>query len=296
MTPDEALDHVRDRDNECRWTYELLNAVLGSRTAHPSHADPTRISTTVLTNKCLRRLCFERFYEHTVDPDDLWAAFRGTQFHAQLEQHAGPGTYAEARFYVDDLATKIPAVGVALPDDDRSLSGSPDLVSVPKGILYDYKRTKEVPKYRSSPWDDHVEQLNVNRWLVDNADHVTTNGAHDYDLSADRPDINAMFRPVDWQALVIVYVDDNGPMPLTCTESVPWNETHGGRRRRTARVPAIWPDEKVEALIARRYVAARRALNEHLAPMPTGWEHQSHALCVRCPMRRYCAAYEKEGR
>jgi len=309
MTIPEALEHTRDRTNRCQWTYELLAAMFSAQSAHPSHADGSRISTTVLTNKCLRQLVFERQQDFVRPLDNLWAMFRGTQFHAQLEAFAHPESYGEARFYVDDLGVQLPAVKAALPAIDRSFSGSPDLVDPGVGILYDYKRTKEVPRY-DMVWGDHIAQLNINRWLVDNADRVAlkdptalgvasigAGGLLSYDDETEtatwdmrHPDVRARFVPVDWQELVIVYVDDKGPKPITVRESVSVPAKKGGYKR--AKVPVIWDDDTVTAFIAEKYVKARRALRAGIAPIPKGWEHQSHTLCGYCPMRHMCAETE----
>lgn len=305
MTIQEALAHVEHGQNRCQWTYELLAAMLDAQTQHPSAQDGTRISTTVLTKKCLRQLVFERQVDHAVDPAMLYAMFRGTLFHAQLEGWAHWENYAEARFYVADLGVQIPAVMDALPTENRSFSGSPDLVDPQRGVLYDYKRTKEVPRF-GRVWPDHGAQLNINRWLVDNADTVEVaaveglepdalalNGKAVYDL--DRDDVRAYFVPVDWQDLVIVYADDLGPSRLSFTKSIQVPKK-GSAGTKAARVPDIWSDEKVEAYIAEHYVTARRALLDGIAPIPEGWEYQSHALCVRCPQRRLCAENERAGR
>lgn len=317
MTIAEALEHTRERNNRCQWTYEILAAMFAAQTAHPSHADGSRISTTVLTNKCLRQLVFERQQEFVRPLENLWAMFRGTQFHAQLERFAHPDSYGEARFYVDDLGVQLPAVKAALPRKDRSFSGSPDLVDPNVGILYDYKRTKEVPRFEHV-WPDHVAQLNINRWLVDKADRVElkesdewwsdyesanaeypglkavnrSTGAAHWDMH--HPAVRARFVPMDWQELVIVYVDDKGPKPITVRESIRVPAKKGGFKN--ARIAVIWDDDTVEQYIADHYIDARRALAEGLAPIPKGWEHQSHVLCGYCPMRKMCAEHEREGR
>jgi hypothetical protein len=303
---EEWYAHLATR-SECRqWTYELGRAMVSSSVAHPSNDDPTRISTTVLTSKCLRQVALERFNDYELEPSSLYAAFRGTQFHGQMEAHASPGSYAEARFFVEDLGTLIPVVKKALPRKDRSFSGSPDLVDPTVGVLFDYKRTKEVPRF-DSVWGDHVEQLNVNRWLVDHAEtvgikgyendprlppplEVLDNGTCVFDLT--RPDVRSFFVPMDWQELVIVYVDDKGPKPLTVMESIDVPKV-GGVGTKKARVPALWSDEKCEAFIAERYIAARNALTSKSAPIPKGWERQGHILCGYCPVRDLCADQER---
>lgn len=321
MSIDEALAHT---DRCPTWTWELLAAVLHSQTLHPSNEDPTRISATVLTSKCLRQLTLERYETYTIDPSKLYKMFRGTQFHGQLEEMAHRNAYAEARFYVHDLGTKLPAVLEALPDDDRSFSGAPDLVRPKQGILYDYKRTGQVPRF-NYPWQDHVAQLNINRWLVDHSDtvrlmetrpaflqNVAGNGyAGDDGLDAGlitlewlgaevwttwdmtHEDVRARFVPYEWQELIVVYVDDDGPKPLKCTESIRIPAKKGGTK--PARVPVVWDDERAERYISERYIAARHALNARLAPIPSGWEFQSHILCQHCPVRRLCAEHERNG-
>jgi hypothetical protein len=280
--------------------------MLHAMVQHPSHADGSRISTTVLTQKCLRQLVWERQTDTTTSFEKLWATFRGTQFHGQLEPHAAPDEYAEARFFIEDLGTRLPEVRKALPRKDRSFSGSPDLVAPHLGILYGYKRTKEVPRFNYQ-WADHTAQLNINRWLVDYADYVTiavppvdlrgfqapeADGKYRFDLSV--AEVRAAFVPVEWQELIIVYADDKGPKPIVATESTRVRAQNGGWKN--ARVPEVWDDEKTEAYISEKYVAARMALVDGIAPIPKGWEHQSHVLCGYCPVRLLCASAEAEGR
>lgn len=318
MTPAECLEHTAEGRNDCEWTYELVGSMLTAMVAHPSHADGSRISTTVLTSKCLRQLVWERQTDYTTTLASQWASFRGTQFHSRLEPFAHPLSYAEARFYIHDLGVQIPAVKKALPRKDRSFSGSPDIVAPDYGRLGDYKRTKEVPRF-NYPWEDHKVQVNINRWLVDKADTVAIHetdagivgschalgvegidGLLEWDRDAERatwdltvPGVRARFVPVEWQELVLIYVDDKGPKPLVCTESIKVPTKAGGTRN--ARIPEIWSDERVESYIAEHYVAARLALLAGIAPIPKGWEFQSHVLCGYCPMRRLCAEHERNG-
>lgn len=301
----EALEHVAHRRNRCQWTYELIAAMVAGHESHPSNDDPTRISTTVLTSKCLRNTTLQRFNDYSEAPEDLWASFRGTMFHKQLEQWAQPRSYGEARFFVADMGTKIEAIKKALPRKDRSFSGSPDLVDPVAGMLYDYKRTKEVPRF-NSVWPDHAAQLNINRWLVDNADTVSIadefvalshalvgmdGDAFIYDMTD--PAVRERFVPFEWQELIIVYVDDKGPKPIVVTESIDVPTKAGGTKK--ARVPAFWTEEVCENYIAERYVAARLAFLSATAPIPVGWEHQSHVLCGYCPVRDMCADLERLG-
>jgi hypothetical protein len=153
--------------------------------------------------------------------------------------------------------------------------------------LYDYKSAKKVPQY-SYPWQDHVAQLNINRWLVDYADEIELRDGTR--LPLDDAAVREVFVPHDWQELVVVYFDNEQVKSLTATTSINVPTKAGGTRK--ARVPEIWEDERVERYIAERYIAARVALLDGAAPIPPGWEHQSHVLCGYCPVRRQCATDE----
>lgn len=284
-------EHLLPRRNNCEWTYELAAAMLDHSVAHPSNEDPSRISTTTLTSKCMRNQALNRTTDYVVELAELYAAFRGTLLHGQLERFVSPNSYGEVRFAIKDMGTKIPWLKQALPRKDRSFSGSPDLVDPNVGVLFDYKRTKEVPRF-NTVWPDHVQQLNINRWLIDHADTVEVKGEGVLDLTD--PAIRSRFVPVEWQELVIVYVDDKGPKPITATESIDVPTKTGGTKK--ARIPALWDNEKVEEFIAEKYVAARTSLTAGIAPIPEGWENQSHVLCGYCPVRGLCAQLEAEGK
>lgn len=273
----ECLEHARTRDNECPFTYELLNSM------YATIQNRDYISTTALVNKCLRSEHLQRTEEYTIQPESLWARFRGTMYHGQLEQFHAPGSVEEARYHID-----LPGLG--------HLSGSPDLVDVEVGILYDYKTNKENPRF-NKVWADHEAQLNINRWLVDHAEYVEYHGETyniDPKLGVEEKAVG-LFRPVDWQGLVIVYMDDKGAKPLTVMETilVP-AKTTGGMKK--ARVPAIWSDEKCEAYIYERYPQVKAALLDgELPEIPPGYEHQGHPLCGYCPVKARCRALELEA-
>lgn len=238
-----------------------------------------RISTTALTGKCDRQLYLTRMEDYSEDPEKLWAPFRGTMIHSHLEAHAAPGTIEEPRYHVH-------------LDGLGDLSGSPDVLDVRMGVLYDYKRTKEVPRF-NYPWKDHVNQMNVNRWLVDHADYVEYRGKQ-WDLRLSREN-RARFRPTVWNDLVVVYIDDKGPKPLSCTKSVQVPKKDG-KGTKAARVLDLWSDEEAEAWIRQRWTEVKSALaGESLPPVPdymAGWEHP---LCGFCPKKRECIELHYEA-
>lgn len=271
-SPQECLDHAATRNNTCPFTYELLASMYATV---QDRGD--RLSTTALTGKCWRSEYLQRTEDYEVEPQDLYAAFRGTMFHGQLEKHVKGGSISEAR-YIADLEGLGP------------VSGSPDLVDPVVGELYDYKFSKEVPRY-NYPWKDHIEQVNINRWLVDHA-HTVEYGGVKYDLSSES--VRRRFVPVDWRALILVYMDDKGPKPLPVTrsEQVP---KASGEGTKAARVPDVWADDKVEPIIRERYEERQRSLLERtLPPIPEGYEAQQHPLCGYCPKRARCRELELE--
>lgn len=268
---DDALAQAATRLDERQITYEVLNAILLERQERGN-----RISTTTLTAKCLRSEVLKRTQPYAESVERMWPSFRGTMIHRVLEHSAHPDAVAEARYWTNV--------------DGEPLSGSPDLVAPVQGFLYDYKTCKEVPRY--GPWPDHIEQVQINRWLVDHATHVEVGGKKVRITKANRH----QYVPYEWQGLVLVYLDDKGPKPylVTRSEEVPAKTTGGTKR---VRVTDIWDDERVEALVHERYPAAYDALNGgELPPIPEGWEHQSHVLCSFCPLRAMCAQLESEGR
>src|ERR1041385_8542127 len=269
----DCLDCAATRNNGCQFTFELLSSMF-----EQVQDRAERISTTTLTTKCLRSEYLQRKNGYAAEPEKMWAAFRGTMYHGQLEYLAHPRSVAEARYFVD-----IPGLG--------PLSGSPDLVDPPAGRLYDYKMTKEVPRW-DTPWPDHVAQLNINRWLVDHATTVEYQGEK-FDM-ADR-EVEARFRPLHWDSLIVVYMDDKGPKPLTITESVEIPAKNG--RTKKVRQPAIWSDEQCMEYITPRYQAAFNALTGNQLPaIPEAFEGLEHPLCGFCPMKRKCLSLLIEGK
>lgn len=283
-TLEEARTHIAVRDPRQRYTPELLDAILATR------QERDYLSTTSLTAKCLRQQSIQRQYDYAEDIDGMWAAFRGTMFHGQLEKHVAEGALEEARLFVTI--------------DGIEFSGSPDLWDPNIGVLYDYKFCKEVPRW-SKPWGDHVEQLNINRWLVDHCKRMEWRGEEyfphplnpDYFIREEGKFVKSVrVRPVDWQELVVVYMDDKGVKPIRCTKSIQIPKV-SGEGTKAAVVADVWDDEKVEALIAERFPLAYDALTlGHIPAAPEGWEHAGHILCSYCAVRSECLSLEVQGK
>lgn len=291
LPTEEALAHAAERRGG-RFTYELLSAMLAA-----VQDRGTRISTTTLSTKCLRSEVLQRTQPYTLDPVKGYASFRGTMFHGQLEQHAHPDAIEEPRFHI------------TLPGG-HSFSGSPDLVDPVRGLLYDYKVTRETPRF-DSPWKEHRVQGQVNRWLVDNADFVewrgefyalTPQGAEELlalygeapvvhlDVEANR----SKFVPMDWQGIYVVYMDDKGPKPILCTKSIQVPKKTNPDEMKSIRVPDIWSDDEVQAFVVSRYATVRRAFDrimedpDDIPPIEEDFALWRHPLCDWCPVKDEC--------
>lgn len=293
VTLNACLECAHTRENDCHFTYELLSSMFATQQDRGA-----RISTTTLTSKCLRSEFLKRTLPFAEQPEKMWASFRGTMYHGQLEKHSAPGSIEEPRYHVGT--------------EHGHLSGSPDLVDIRMGILYDYKVTKEVPKF-SYPWEDHVAQNNVNRWLVDNGWWVEYRGEfflldaarekealafcseRDEFLNTNVRQNVAKFRPVMWNELVVVYMDDRGPKPIACTKSIDVPKVSGGGTKKQ-RVPDIWADIDVESYISTRYLAAKTALEGNELPeIPAAFEGWQHPLCGFCPKKTECISLQFTG-
>lgn len=275
---EECLEHAGSRRNTCSFTYELLKAMFDN-----VQDRGRRVSTTTLSTACMRSEWYQRLGEYTEQPKKLYASFRGTMFHGQLEGNAHPDSVAEPRYHID-----LTDYGLG------PFSGSPDLVDVKKGLIYDYKFVKETPKY-AYPYAKHVEQAQINRWLVDNAEWVECRDEYGamQQYRLERPENRARFVPMDWQGLYVVYMDDKGARPLLVTKSERVLGKNG--REKSVRVADIWSDERVFDLIRTRFDEVQQAFTSDTPPDLTeefrGWEHP---LCDYCPAKRECVRYEMQ--
>lgn len=279
-----VLAHAAERGNP-KFPYELLKAML----AEVQDRGKRISTTTVLSGKCLRSEVLKRTRDYVDDPKKLYASFRGTMFHGRLELNAHPDSIAEPRFH-----KHLEGLGW--------FSGSPDLLDPNKGYLYDYKFTKQNPVF-DYPWKDHREQCQINRWMVDTCDYVemptgktyyvTAKGAaalgEKFDPEQGRRH-GEMFRPFDWQGLIVVYMDDAGPKPILVSKSIDIPQKGDPTKTKKAKVADIWEDERVEGLVRANYLAAQQALNDDstLPPIPPDYESWKHPLCNFCPVKDTC--------
>jgi len=277
-TPKALLEYLATRPDKAPVTLEIAKGILDANTPRDY------ISTTSLTSKCMRAAGLKANTDYTESVEGLWAAWRGTAMHSSLEKAAQglDGVVPEARFHTD--------VAKVLGRRKRApFSGSPDIVDVGKGEINDWKFTREgkAPRY-GNPWAEHVEQANLNRWLVDHSTKVEYQGKTWTEVEA--------FRPMDWTAMRVTYLDDRGATPITITKSIQIPKKDGNGTK-AARVTDVWSDQQVEDLIRDRYPVIEDSLSgKNIPAPPPGWEHQSHILCSFCPVRAACADLEAQGK
>ena len=108
---------------------------------------PKEITTTEIIG-CLRSSYIKKTTDYYVYPEDLYYIFRGQIVHSILEETKAE--IKEKRFY-----NKINGIG---------FSGKID--SYNKGVLIDYKTTKQVPKY-GKVYPHHDLQLNIYKYLME---------------------------------------------------------------------------------------------------------------------------------
>lgn len=222
-------------------------------------------SATQLISGCISCKVLQACEPYTEAITDLWYRWRGSMLHGVLAKHALPGHISEVRFY-----TETP-FGV--------FHGKPDLIDPVLGILDDYKTTKRVPMW--APWNNHVEQLNFYRWLVNHASRW------DAELPNDP-------RYIEFNRMFITYIDDAGVKRMECTTSRQVATKPGAKNpTKTVKEPAIWSDEEVEALLFSRYQdladATERYRNTGTLPayLPDfdeirDWKHQYSPTASRC--------------
>lgn len=250
------------------YTYEVVHAAI------EQWQERDYISTTMLIGGCARSKVLERKEDFILDLDGLWPAFKGTQIHRTLEFSNRPNSLAEARFFTD-----FNVVGVK---DPVEVSCSPDIVTWKPAAIGDYKAPiddRSIPSY-GYPWQNQVQQLQFNRYIV--------NHAKRWDLP-EGVDMPGDPRELRFEHLYIVYIGTRGPKVIECQKSTPVpNKTNQGSRNMKS--PDVWDDMQVEDELLPRLTGMVKALAaypdwpEDLGEYPgfegpAGW---------RCPGRPWC--------
>lgn len=230
-----SLDDALKASEDLKWspyTPTLLNAMFSE------FQERDYISTTALIAHCPRAEVLKRKLDYVMDLDDMYVPFRGTMVHRTMEMYSHADAIAEHRFFVTI--------------DGVEVSCSPDLLTA--RTLTDYKVTDNPPKY-NYPYSSHKEQLEVNAFIVRNAERVAYNG-HDVEFEALPFDP----RKNPPQQLAIVYMSPKAPKVLTVEHTEQVFNARTGKFKK-AKVPELWSDEKVRAFIEPRLEVLQRALD-----------------------------------
>jgi CRISPR/Cas system-associated exonuclease Cas4 (RecB family) len=148
---DECFICALTQKQPCQFSYPILVGMMRNE-----HEEVQGIRVTSLLN-CLRKVVLEKRHDIFTPPESLYWSFRGKLAHAIVE-------YAQARDAVVEQRFNREIEGM-------SITGKPDVIYPEHGLLVDYKTTAMVPKL--GPYDHHVLQLNIYRWLLQ--DHYRIN-------------------------------------------------------------------------------------------------------------------------
>lgn len=241
FTVEEVLSRsLRSDPKWSPWPYELLHGILDE------YQERDYISVTMLTGGCPRSAVLERKEDFILPISSLYSAYRGTLFHSMLEQHARPGSIAEARFHT--TVSGLP------------LSCSPDLVD-PQSIL-DWKMTENPPTF-GYPWKKHTQQVQFNRFVLSHAERWEKRGKK-LELPFD-------VRNAEYKYLVLVYLGPKGPKPIMCQKSQEVRTPNNKIVKR--KMPYVWSNEEVLKELEPRLRAMSMAL-EAYPRWPTGLENE----------------------
>ena len=221
--------------------------------------------TSALVGGCLRGTIVERKADYIGDLDGMYAALMGTLMHRTLEYAARPGSLAEWRFW-----TTVDGVEV---------SCSPDHIDPNVGVLTDWKKTEHPPSYY--PWPNHKEQVQLNRFIFNNAERwADPDGNEDAELHVDP-------RTTRINHVVVTYLGPKGPTVMEIQKSVPWTTPNNKVIKR--KVPDVWSDKVVYDFLSPRLEAWSLAMDafpdwpKGLEEYP-GWNGPPEWRCPGAPL------------
>lgn len=283
------LTEIEYKDYDRRWKISSIPDLLGLANENPWFPVPLPILASMLeedasrptdglsmtnlvgangSKRCNRCIILKKYTPYKERLDDLWARWRGTMYHTVLENYRQEG-FGEIRFWAE-----LPHGGM--------VHGKPDLIIPRLGALVDLKTTKSVPMY-DEVWDDHKEQLQFYRWLMNNA--VEHDGVG-FKLET--------AKEVNFRTLGIWYADDKGVKPLEVRKTEDHPTKKGAKFAfKKVRVPDIWSDEAVVDVLEPRYQELVNAMNVYedcgeLPEFPEGvdpirmWAHKYSPVAYQC--------------
>ena len=140
----ECFSCAKSQRQPCHFSYPILFGMMRN-----GQEKVEGIRVTSLLN-CLRKVVLERKHDFYVAPNELYWSFRGQLAHAIVENAQCDRAVVERRFHREI--------------EGITITGKPDVIYPEQALIVDYKTTAMVPKL--GPYDHHVTQLNIYRWLV----------------------------------------------------------------------------------------------------------------------------------
>jgi hypothetical protein len=262
------------------WTTELITAALAE---HQERGD--RLSTTLVVSACPRGAILERMEDYIGDLDQFYPALRGTMVHRTMEYVAREQAVAEARFF-----TTMYVEGYG----DVEVSCSPDLVT--GGVsptVWDYKVTETPPSF-DYPYRHHTEQLQLNRFIVNNAEKWELGSPPDGEYPEGWQRVNDWDREMlPWnprtlqvQHLVVVYLGPKWSKPMDIRRKETRITPNGDKV--PIKVPDIWTDDRIHKEFDERLAWIVRGLAWY-PDFPEGAEEVWHGdRTWRCPGPPVC--------
>ncbi len=152
VTFDEALELARK--GEAGIPYPFMKAIVSAIQTRQGIADDMQVSVTDVVG-CLRAKYIKSTEDYAEKPENMFAAFRGQLLHQLVARFAEEEAVVETR--------------TSREFGGYTLYGTADsIVTVRANGRYklrDFKTTKRIPQY--SPWSNHVQQINLYRWLYE---------------------------------------------------------------------------------------------------------------------------------
>lgn len=270
------------------YPYNVLASILEEK-----NRPTTGISVTQLVGKkCLRCQVLQRYEEYAEPVEAMFSRWRGTITHAALEKFLPKDSIAEVRFW-----TELAGLGEA--SRPAVLHGQVDLI---RGDgIYDGKTTKRAPLY-DKVWEDHNEQLQTYRWLANHATKATR-WCEKEGVEKELPGVLEDFGRREYKHLGVYYIDPDKVKPLEVRKAVQVQK-RDGKGTKPAKVPDVWSNAAVEAMLFPRYERLSRAFQEYeatgkLPPMPApfdmvnSFEHRYSPTADTC-IRRWVEEERKK--
>lgn len=231
----------------CNNPYQIIYAM----TRNKIERKDAGISATMLLD-CPRRVILQQEHDYVEAPSAYWPRLRGTLAHLLVEQ------------YSDGLEPKIAEIRfkktITIEGLDFEITGKPDMILPDRKLIIDYKSNKDVddqyqPMVKGKAKTEHVEQVNIYRWLLAGGTNMDT--GETVDIEIDKGEIH--------------YFD-----------LMRWKEP--------IEVP-IWPLDEIDLFLVKRIKPLLEyRLKGQMPPKMTDFFGDRHTWCSFCPLRDECDA------